>query len=419
LKRTFRDFIELCRDYLGPATVHPQGQTREAEPGCENCHSLDEQEILRIVLHREIPDDDLLARQWNELVCQMECPEVFYTYEWALAVSHAYRVAITPLLILAYEQDSLVGVAALATDQTRRETFFLAAATADYCDFVSSPASRLEFVNLVFSELSRLRMPGLVAASVPSSSTTSYALATATQLHGYRTFSRPAFSCAQIVVGPSVEQRNRKESVASHKALRYCLRGLGKHAPVNIEHLKSRDSLNRELPDFMRAHIARFSATGRRSNLADPERRAFLTELAGLLSASGQMALSLLRVGDHPIAWNYGFQFSGSWFYYQPTFDGDWRQYSPGLCLLSKIVEAACDDPQIERVDMGLGAEAYKERFATGVRQTLDFTATRSTTRYLREAARYHVAAAIKHSPRLEYGVRRMLGRVPAGVAQD
>ena len=55
---------------------------------------------------------------------EMECPEVFYTFEWALAVSRAYRDSITPLLILAYEQDSLVGVAALATDEAQSRDVF-------------------------------------------------------------------------------------------------------------------------------------------------------------------------------------------------------------------------------------------------------------------------------------------------------
>jgi CelD/BcsL family acetyltransferase involved in cellulose biosynthesis len=373
---------------------------------------------LRLVLHREIPDDDLLARQWNELVQQMECPEVFYTYEWALAVSRAYRASITPLLMLAYEQDLLVGVVALATDNARRETFFLANSTADYCDFVSSPARRAEFADLVFGELRRLKIPAFVAANLLADSATSRALTVATQGHGYIAFSRPAFLCAQIAMGSSAERRNLRDLVVNRKALRYSLKGLRKHGPVSIDHLRSRDSLQAVLPEFMQAHIARFSAAGRNSNLAHPQRQSFLTELTGLLSTAGWIVVTRLRVGNHPVAWNYGFQFSGSWFYYQPTFDSDWRQFSPGFCLLSKIVEAACDDPEVERVDLGLGAEGYKERFATGTRQTLDLTVTASTSRYLKEAARYHVAAVIKSSPRLEHGVRRMLGRISVGGAQ-
>ena len=369
---------------------------------------------MRLVVHRKIPEDNDLARQWNELVWQVECPQVFYTYEWALAVSRAYRGSITPLLMLAYEQDSLVGVVSLATNRQRREAFFLASATGDYCDFLSSPATRLEFVELALDELRKLKMPALVATSMPKNSVTARALTAAT-LHGYKTFSRPASLCAQIILGSSAERQNLKDSVAKRKAYRYSLKGLEKRGPVTVHHLKSRDDLNPALPEFLQAHITRFSTAGRRSNLAHPERQAFLTELASLLSSTGWIVLTILRVGDHPIAWNYGFQFSGSWFYYQPTFDPDWREFSPGFCLLTKIVEAACDDPAIERVDMGLGSEGYKQRFANGARQTLDFTVTTSTTRYLREAARYHIAAAIKSSPRLEHGVRRMMGTVSVG----
>jgi CelD/BcsL family acetyltransferase involved in cellulose biosynthesis len=370
---------------------------------------------LRLVLHRHIPNDQFLARQWNDLVQQMECPEVFYTYEWALAMSRAYCDSIVPLLILAYEKDSLVGVVALGTDDTRRETFFLTNAAADYCDFVSSPARRVEFVDLVFGELRRLKMPALVAANLPASSATARALTVATQVHGYITFSRPASLCAQIEMKSPVERQNQKALVANRKALRYFLKGLGKHGPVSIDHLKSRDSLRAVLPEFVQAHIARFSAANRHSNLAHPQRQAFLTELADLLSAADWIVLTRLRVGNCSVAWNYGFKFSGSWFYYQPTFAGDWRQFSPGFCLLSKIVEAGCDDPEIDRIDLGLGAEGYKERFATSTRQTMDFTVTASTARYLKEAARYQVATALKSSPRLEYRVRRILGRVPVG----
>jgi CelD/BcsL family acetyltransferase involved in cellulose biosynthesis len=384
-----------------------------------NCKiSSDEKNALRLVLHPEIPEDDRLACQWNGLVLQMECPEVFYTYEWALAVSRAYRSSVAPLLILAYDQDSLVGVVALATDSMRRGTFFLTSTTADYCDFISSPANRADFVSLVFGELRRLRIPALVAANLPADSVTSSTFPTTSEPQGYRAFSHPAHLCSQITMGSSVERRKLRDVVANRKALRYSLKCLARLGPLSIGHLTSREDLQTALPEFIRAHIARFSATGRRSNLADPMRQAFLIELAGLLSTSGWMVLSCLRVGDNSVAWNYGFKFSGSWFYYQPTFETDWRKFSPGFCLLSKIVESACDDTAIERVDLGLGAEGYKERFATGTRQTLDVTVTASTTHYLREAARYHVATAIKSSPRLEHGVRRILGRVPVGGGQ-
>jgi CelD/BcsL family acetyltransferase involved in cellulose biosynthesis len=373
---------------------------------------------LRIILHREIPDDIDLGHQWNELVMRMERPEVFYTYEWALAVSRVYRASMTPLLVLAYEKDSLVGVVALATSHARSETFFLGSTTSDYCDFISLPDRRRELVDLVFGELRRLKASAFVVANLPSDSATSHALVAAAPMHSHATFSRPAFQCARIVLASSMDRQKVKASVVGRKTLRSSLRSLENFGPVSIDHLKSQGSLATALPEFMQAHIARFAASGRTSNLADPQRQAFLAELAELLSTRGWMVLTRLLVGDQAVAWNYGFQFAGSWFYYQPTFDNAWRQYSPGFCLLSKIVEAACDNPAIQLVDLGLGAEGYKQRFATSVRQTLDITATTSTVRHVKAIVRYRAASAVKSSPRLEHCVRRLLGRASAGAVQ-
>jgi CelD/BcsL family acetyltransferase involved in cellulose biosynthesis len=116
-------------------------------------------------------------------------------------------------------------------------------------------------------------------------------------------------------------------------------------------------------------------------------------------------------IADQPVAWNYGFQFHGSWFWYQPTFDSRHEENSPGYCLLSRIVIEACDRDEMKVVDLGLGAEGYKERFGSTTRQTLYVTATKSWGRHLREIARYRTASALKWSPKVESAVRRALGQ--------
>jgi hypothetical protein len=172
------------------------------------------------------------------------------------------------------------------------------------------------------------------------------------------------------------------------------------------------------LPSFFTAHVARFLATGRISNIASGERRLFLTELARLLSASGWINLSQLTAGPREIAWNYGFQFAGSWFWYQPTFDTAYEPLSPGYCLLAKIVLEACDAPDVQRVDLGLGAEGYKERFANHVRPTLHGTLTRSLFDHARVAARYSVADTIALSPPLDSSLRKARTRLTSAKEQ-
>jgi len=78
------------------------------------------------------------------------------------------------------------------------------------------------------------------------------------------------------------------------------------------------------------------------------------------------------------------------------------------------MVEQACENPQINLLDLGLGEESYKDRFASVYRQTLHATITDSRAVRLRETVRYHAAAAVKSSPRLEHWVRRLVGRTSA-----
>jgi len=372
---------------------------------------------LRLVLHREIPENDDLRRQWNELVLRMESPEVFYTYEWALAASRGYEGSMRPLLVLAYEGNIVSGVAALAVDDEQEKISFLAGNTADYCDFVSRPSQRLEFVNLVLRELQPLA-PHLVLPNLPASSATALALKNSSFQQGCAHFSRPAFQCAQVDLSTSVQKESVKRAVGGKKNIRYQVKAMAKTGSVEVRHLTDWHEISEALPAFRDAHLQRFSGLGRTSNLADPQRWDFLMELARLLSGRGWMTLSRLTVGDQSIAWAYGFNFAASWFYYQPTFDIRFQGYDPGICLLARIVEDACDQPEIQRVDLGLGDEGYKGRFATNHRETVYVTVTSSMVHHVREKLRYRTASALKSVPRLEHCIRWLLGKTAAGGAR-
>ena len=366
---------------------------------------------LRIVLHREIPEDPDLHRKWNDLALQMERPEVFYTWEWALAVQSAYHASLKPLLFLGYEGDHLVGVASLATDPAEENMSFLAATTGDYCEFLSRPQQRAEFVDAVFASVGKAKAGCIALANLPEDSATPAALRTATKQHGFHLHGRPAYVCAQVELGSGERRRELKATLVTKKKLRRYLREMEREGPVTFSHLQSHAQIQAALPGFAEAHVARFQATQRVSSLHTPERRFFLEELARRFSGTGVVTLSMLMIGDRPVAWNYGFKFHRSWFWYQPTFDSRHEENSPGYCLLSRIVIEACDMDGMEAVDLGLGAEGYKERFGNSTRQTLYVTATRSWPRHLREIARHGAASVLKGSPKIESAVRRVLGR--------
>ena len=367
---------------------------------------------MDIVVRREISADEELRDAWNRLVLRMERPEVFYTYEWAFAVARAYKDSRQPLLILGYKNGALAGVVALYLDNEKNEAGFLASTTADYCDFICADPDRTEFVCAAMSEFGRLKFQNLVLTNLPDASLE--IVVREQKKQGYYVFSRPAYECAQVVLSKPEEKTRIKSLLERKSSMRRITTKLAKAGPVELIHLQRREPVNAALPDFFRRHVARFLATGRISNHAWPERREFLDDLATLLSQAGWMKFSCLSVGGRQIAWNYGFEFAGSWFWYQPTFDLNYQEYFPGLSLLIKMITEACDSDDIDHIDLGLGAEGYKERVSTQTRQTVYVAASVSIFTHTRKLLRYHAAAWVQSIPWLEKWVRQMLKRAAA-----
>ncbi|HVI07442.1 MAG TPA: GNAT family N-acetyltransferase [Candidatus Binatia bacterium] len=363
---------------------------------------------MRIVQYAEIPNDHDLRRQWNRLVHRVSSPEVFLTFEWAQAVQASYHEQLKPLLILAYDGEELEGVASLAINRKDDAIEFLAGATADYCDFLSTPAAHEEFVAAVFAQLAQIKPSAVKLANLPQDSPTAAAIAAVANRNGFHAHLRPAYSCAQVQLGEGEERDRLKSSLAGKKKLRQCLRNMEREGPVCFHHLRTRAEICAKLPAFAEAHVARFQATQRVSSLASPERRKFLEELVLRLEPS-VVTLSILEIDRRPVAWNFGFNFCGSWFWYMPTFDSAQEASSPGYCLLSRIVTDACDMPEMKTVDMGLGAEGYKERFGNHSRHTLYAAFSRSRVRHAAGVARYRLAETVKKSPPVEAAVRKVL----------
>lgn len=365
---------------------------------------------MRLEVHHKIPEDPQSRRAWNTLAQEMDCPEVFYTWEWAKAIEAAYAKILLPWLALAWEGDQLVGIASLALKERRAE--FLANTTADYCDFISAPGCRTEFIDAVFAKLRGEGCTEVVLANLPADSMSATAVPEIARTNNFHTFMRLGYECARVRLGTSEEREKMPAVLSKKKLFRKVRNALSREAALSLRHASSWAEVEPLIPAFARTHVARFLSIQRTSNLMYAERRWFLSELARLLCQSGWLCLTRLMWGDRAIGWNFGFRFNGSWFWYQPTIDSRFEEYSPGRLLLGHMVMEACATPELQLVDLGLGAEGYKEHFANEIRRTLHVTASSSIVRTAGESVRYRTAETIKRSPRLESGIRRNLSRV-------
>ena len=365
---------------------------------------------LHLVPLNEIPQDAELRARWNALASSVPRPQVFYTYEWALAVQRAYGATLHPLIFLAYDgSEILCGIVALA-QQEKGKASFLCATTGDYCDFLSLPQQRASLVSAVLSELQNRGIDEVVLTNLPADSETVAVLRDASSGSGYHHFSRTAYWCTQVVLAALPREPGQtKPYLPRRKMVRHSMNAMSRGGTLRIDHANSWDKVAPLLPAFTQTHIGRFLFTARISNLARPERRFFLTELARLLSESGWLVVSRMTSGDRVCAWHYGFRFHDTWFWYQPTFDSEFEKHSPGFCLLTKIIEEAAGDSSVKAVDMGLGAEEYKDRLANTTRETLYVTLHLSAVRHYRERVRYGASRLVKVMPKTEAAARWLI----------
>jgi len=338
---------------------HPQAETMRGEEGCHP--------EMRVIVLKEIPDDLTLAQDWNRIVQQMEHPEVFFTYQWALAAGRAFRGVLAPLLFLMYKADELCGVVALATRKESDSTAcFLMDGTGDYCDIVSAPGARGEVLAALLQAARKLGLSQLSLSHLRSDSVTWKELPAVSRAQRFHLASRIAAECGLVEFGGEAQRAEMLRAVTHKKRLRK----LSKLGSFEVRHLLNPDEISRCLAQIASAQVSRFLATGRISPLVRLERRVFFKELAELLLSQGWLKLSQLEVNGEPVAWNYGFRFAHNWFYYLPSFKLNYEDCSPGSCLLRLLIAEGCADLSLREMDLGLGDESYKTHFATTVRRT-------------------------------------------------
>lgn len=341
---------------------------------------------------------------------RMECPEVFYTYEWAVAAARAFRSISSPLLVLVYDSNILCGIAALAVRAgLPGAASFLAGNSADYCDILSEPALRPKVIAAILAEITKLGIHALELANIPSHSETLRGLREMAQSRGFHVHQRPAYYCRLILFTTDEQRQRLVETIRNGSNEKRALKKIEKAGPVTLTHL-SNDQVRSELKLIFSAQISRFLATERISPLVRSERRLLMAELATHLGEAGWLKVSRLEIAGRPAAWNFGFRFRESLFWYLPTFAMEYQDLSPGTCLLRLLIAESCCDRSLQRLDLGLGEEAYKERYANAVRATSYVQLSTSGLSHKRNIARYWVSRHVQRSSAAESTIRSLRG---------
>lgn len=357
----------------------------------------------------EVPDGEVV-RKWDALVLRMEEPAVFFTHTWAKCASSAFASQLEPLIVLVCDGDELVGIAALA----RLLNFpgvvrFLGDGLGDYNDFISVPERRAEIISQTICELKNRGLHELQLNNLPVRSKSIGAL-TAQPIQDFKV------AWLRRGIAPRIDLS--KESIPRLTARilgrRKLKARLARFGAVELRCLQQMPELAAGLEEFFCAHIARFRTSGRVSPFELSARRDFQVSVAEQISPQHHIRIFELCVGGVAIAWGLVLLFERNWLWYMPTFEMKYARFSPGIVLLDLVVlEAVREGARV--VDLGIGDEPYKQRFANAENFVTGAVVTSSLSRYLQVKWKTAAIEMLARCPALDRAARNLLRSTQIG----
>jgi len=172
-----------------------------------------------------------------------------------------------------------------------------------------------------------------------------------------------AFNSMQSTVSPYIDldAYNKLDDVlskckASHRGdVKRQIRRLGQkgHVTMHIFLPDEKQAALDELPRFIKTWERQWGNTW----MAGME--AFYRYLIDDMLETGLIHFSILKCGDEPIHWHFGFLHDNRLHWFKPTYNVSWKNYSPGKVHIAYLIEE-CLNNKIRYFDFLYGDEAYK-----------------------------------------------------------
>jgi CelD/BcsL family acetyltransferase involved in cellulose biosynthesis len=318
-----------------------------------------------------------LGPDWRRLAETSAIPNVFVTFEWAWAWwQHIGRHRLdTRMFVVRIHRDGVTtGVVPLVLRRQRhlgvpvRRFEFLGGELVDYGDLLLSgdPPEQARALALFLRTASREWDVAELRNITPAAGTPDL-LAGALRAAGLTHRRAPDGVCPYLPISRDWPSYLAVLSGRTRKKLRANFRGLQRSGPGCVR-IRIVHEMNDEV--FCRMMELEAQRVGRKG-----EQVAWLNgyphfsrSLIDSLSSHGALYVALMEAGNELVAYQVGFRCGRKMWLYDTAFNERYGSCSPGVILLTRVLEYAFEHG-CEEYDFLLGDEEYKRRWATHLRQ--------------------------------------------------
>jgi CelD/BcsL family acetyltransferase involved in cellulose biosynthesis len=350
-----------------------------------------------------------LGPEWERLVERVPDASVYQTFQWHACWWRAFGAPHHLHVIACFRGDRLVGIAPLMLrmDAAGRSVEICLIGTpnyaSDYADFLVDPAFPEVLARLLEETLRQLGPAHRLRLSqFPAHSANAGRIRTCLRDIGARFIEEPGLKAPTRILGDAVADRR----LVNKASLRRACNALGQSGDLRYHRCVGEEEILQFMDTFFEQHVARRSHSRSPSQFLRPEQRDFFRHLVKELLPQGWLRFDALLLDGRAIAFHFGFEFRGRFFWYKPAFCTGEARRSPGLVLLKFILEDAIDR-RLGEFDFTVGDEAFKYRFANLERHNLSFTVFRTRTAFWGHRG----VLALKHVARSAMGLRDRVSR--------
>lgn len=322
-------------------------------------------------LRVEVVDDDralaALEEPWWALLAGSPGDRCFASPAW-LRAGLAIGEGLSPRVVTAYRDGALAGVLPLCLDRQRGELGFVTDLS-DYNDLVAAPGDRGARAILLDQALrmagpeGRLRLAGLHPEALLLAAIRERDPGAAAE------GSRAAEACPFVALDAGFDAWFASRSASFREALRRReRRALGEGVEIAELHAGA-FAPGRLGPLFLDLHTRRIP--GRLFSRERP--REFVTTVVPELFRRGALRAFALSWRGEILGLQLSTQAPGSLRYWNGGFAPEAARWTPGSLLLLAQARRCCDEG-LGELDLLRGDEAYKLRWATGLRQSAEVT---------------------------------------------
>jgi CelD/BcsL family acetyltransferase involved in cellulose biosynthesis len=325
-----------------------------------------------------IDDFERLADEWNTLALAPASP--FLTVDWLLSWWTAYGAGEPATLVLRDDRGRLVAGAFCRRRRHRLES--CANLQSGDWDAVARDerARRALWVSLAELAPARVRF-GQMIATADATTIASDELVKA----GFRVFRQGGPRSPYLPLpGTWAElaqsvSRNLRSQVGRRR------RGLEKQGELRLRKITGGNELTPAFESMLRLESTGWKAERGSPIVKDPGLEALHRTFVRRAAHRGWLRLYLLELDGEPIAGDYGCAFGGVGFLLKTGFDDRHSRLSPGLVLRAEVLRASIEEG-LRGYDFLGGADSYKLRWTSKVRQRITLVAYRGRSTMLERA---------------------------------